>query len=75
MFDFVTITNKPYWTEIKEGTTVKDIKDKLQQEVNVKKLVIFHNGRHQELPDSYAFTKDDIKYQIMQNGGARRIIQ
>ena len=22
MFNFVTITNKPYWTEIKEGTTV-----------------------------------------------------
>ena len=26
MFNFVTIMNKPYWTEIKEGTTVKDIK-------------------------------------------------
>ena len=29
MFNFVTITNKPYWTEIKEGTTVKDIKENL----------------------------------------------
>ena len=75
MFNFVTIMNKPYWTEIKEGTTVKDIKVNLQNEIAFRKLVFMHNGRFQELPDSYAFTKDDIKYQTRQNGSARRIIQ
>ena len=75
MFNFVTITNKAYWTEIKEGTTVKDIKDNISKEIDFKKLVIFYNGRHQELPDNYAFTKYDIEYQMNQNGGARRIIQ
>ena len=75
MFNFVTITNKPYWTEIKEGTTVKDIKVNLQNEISFRKLVFMHNGRLQELPDNYAFTKYDIEYQMRQNGGARRIIQ
>ena len=75
MLNFVTITNKSYDVDVVEGMTIREIKDILLKEISFRKLLIFYNGRHQELPDDFAFTKYDIEFQFRQNGGARRIIQ